>query len=160
MDGMAHLQDVQYDALLANDRTLGDPGVFSVERGGRVRLRLINGAASTNMWIDLDRLQGRLVAVDGMPVRPIEGSRFEFAVAQRLDIILDIPRDGGAWPVFAVQEGGRSRTGFILAPSGAEIAKLESLATDDYPALGADLEQRLRASNPRKRPAAAVQLAR
>jgi FtsP/CotA-like multicopper oxidase with cupredoxin domain len=73
MGGMSHLQDVEYDALLANDRTLDDPEVFSVEQGGRVRLRLINGAASTNMWIDLGRLRGRLIAVDGMPVQPIDG---------------------------------------------------------------------------------------
>lgn len=145
---ITHLQDIQYDALLANDRTLDDPEVFSVERGGRVRLRLINGAASTNMWIDLDRLKGSLVAVDGMSVQPIEGSRFEFAVAQRLDIVLDIPRDGGAWPVFAVQEGSRSRTGFVLAASGAEIEKLEIVAATEYAAVGADLEQRLRALNP------------
>lgn len=69
--GMAHLQDVDYDALLANDRTLDDPATYRVEKGGRVRLRLINGAASTNMWIDLGRLSGQLVSVDGMPVQPI-----------------------------------------------------------------------------------------
>jgi FtsP/CotA-like multicopper oxidase with cupredoxin domain len=32
--GMAHLHDVDYDAFLANDRTLDDPEVFRVERGG------------------------------------------------------------------------------------------------------------------------------
>src|SRR5690606_19638124 len=32
MAGMAHLQDVQYDALLANDRTLDDPEVVAVEQ--------------------------------------------------------------------------------------------------------------------------------
>jgi FtsP/CotA-like multicopper oxidase with cupredoxin domain len=148
MGGMAHLQDVEYDALLANDRTLNDPEIFSVERGGRVRLRLINGAASTNLWIDLDRLRGRLIAVDGMPVQPLEGPRFEFAVAQRLDILLDIPSEGGAWPIFAAQEGGRSRTGFVLATSSADIRKLEEAADAEYPPVGADLEQRLRALNP------------
>ncbi|MFC5039120.1 multicopper oxidase family protein [Tianweitania sediminis] len=146
--GMSHLQDVEYDALLANDRTLDDPEVFSVERGGRVRLRLINGAATTNMWIDLDSLRGRLVAVDGMPVQPIEGSRFECAVAQRLDIVLEIPRGGGAWPVFAVQEGGRNRTGFVLASTGAEITKLKALTAENYAAVEADLEHRLRALEP------------
>ena len=33
------LNDVDYDAFLANDRTLADPSVVQVERGGRVRLR-------------------------------------------------------------------------------------------------------------------------
>ncbi len=148
MGGMAHLQDVQYDALLANDRTLADPEIFRVDQGGRVRLRLINGAASTNMWIDLAGLQGRLIAVDGMPVQPIEGSRFEFAVAQRLDILVEIPRQSAAWPVFAVKEGGRDRTGVVLATSGAEIGALAAVADTDFPAVGGNLEQRLRAANP------------
>ena len=40
----ADLNDIDYDAYLANDRTLADP---SVVRVGRVRLRLINAATST-----------------------------------------------------------------------------------------------------------------
>lgn len=145
---MSHLQDVQYDALLANDRTLDDPEVFAVETGGRVRLRLINGAASTNMWIDLGQLSGKLIAVDGMPVEPIEGSRFEFAVAQRLDIIIELPKEASAWPIFAVQEGGRMRSGAVLAAKGATVAKFADMADTNFPAVGAELEQRLRATKP------------
>jgi FtsP/CotA-like multicopper oxidase with cupredoxin domain len=145
---MSHLQDVQYDALLANDRTLDDPEIFAVEPGGRVRLRLVNGAASTNMWLDLGKLEGRLIAVDGMPVEPVEGQRFEFAVAQRLDILLELPKEPGAWPVFAVQEGGRMRTGIVLAAKGASVGKLIDMADADFPAVGVALEQKLRAAKP------------
>lgn len=42
------LNDVKYDAFLANDRTIGDPQVIRVERGGRILLRIINGASSSN----------------------------------------------------------------------------------------------------------------
>src|SRR5437660_1798834 len=38
------------------------------EPGGRVRLRLINGASSTQFWIDLGTLAGTVVAVDGQRV--------------------------------------------------------------------------------------------
>ncbi len=141
-----HLQDVVYDAFLANDRTLDDPEVFRVERGGRVRLRLINGATATNFWLDLGQLDGRLIAVDGMPVEPVPGRRFEFAIAQRLDIVLELPQSEGAWPVFAVQEGERSRTGFILAtPSGA-VQRLAGEAPDAADPIGLALERRLRAA--------------
>ena len=34
----ADLNDVDYDAYLANERTLDDPQVIPVEKGGRVRL--------------------------------------------------------------------------------------------------------------------------
>ncbi|WP_348602913.1 multicopper oxidase family protein [Chelatococcus daeguensis] len=146
--GMVHLHDVEYDAFLANDRTLDDPEVFRVERGGRVRLRLINGATATNFWLDLGRLEGRLVAVDGMPVAPVDGQRFEFAIAQRLDILIDLPADEGAWPVFAVREGERARTGFILATPRGTIEKVASDAAEPVQPVGLALERRLRATQP------------
>ncbi|MFX5084807.1 copper oxidase, partial [Acinetobacter baumannii] len=72
--GMAmDLNDVEYDAYLANDRTLADPEVVRVERGGRARLRVINGATSTAFHLDLGRLTGQVIAADGNPVHPVEG---------------------------------------------------------------------------------------
>jgi FtsP/CotA-like multicopper oxidase with cupredoxin domain len=144
----AHLHDVEYDAFLANDRTLDDPAVFRVERGGRVRLRMINAATATNLWLDLDRLQGQVIAVDGIPVEPIAGSRFEFAIAQRLDILIDLPREQGAWPLFAVREGDTKRTGFVLATEGGVIARQAGDALHRADAVGLQLEYRLRAATP------------
>ena len=59
------INDIDYDAYLANDRTLADPEVFRVEAGGTVRLRLINGATATAFWIDTGELRGEAIAVDG-----------------------------------------------------------------------------------------------
>lgn len=146
---MAHLHDVEYDAFLANDRTLNDPEVHRVERGGRVRLRLINGATATAFWIDLDRLQGQLIAVDGMPVEPMRASKFEFAMGQRLDILVDLPAgEEGVWPIFAIREGERERTGILLATPAATITKVSNLASQQVPAIGLNLEQALRAVTP------------
>jgi FtsP/CotA-like multicopper oxidase with cupredoxin domain len=108
------LNDVDFDAFLANDRTLTDPEVVRVERGGRVRLRIINGASSSQFWIDLGALTGKVVAVDGHSVRPAAGQRFPIAMAQRLDLLIDLPRSG-AFPVLAQLEGTPRRTGIILA---------------------------------------------
>ena len=69
MTGM-DINDVEYDAFLANDRTLADPEIVRVERGGRVRLRVINGASSSQFWIDLGDLTGYVVATDGHAVQP------------------------------------------------------------------------------------------
>jgi FtsP/CotA-like multicopper oxidase with cupredoxin domain len=144
----AHLHDVEYDAFLADDRTLDDPSVFRVERGGRVRLRLINAATATHFWLDLDRLEGRLIAVDGVPVEPMIGSRFEFAIAQRLDILIDLPREQAAWPIFAVREGDTKRTGFVLATKDGTISRQASDAQQRAEAVGLGLERRLRAAVP------------
>ena len=51
MTGMTHANDVQYDAYLANDRTLDDPEVIKADKGGRVRLRIINGGTATAFFI-------------------------------------------------------------------------------------------------------------
>jgi FtsP/CotA-like multicopper oxidase with cupredoxin domain len=149
-DGMkmtADLNDVAYDAFLANDRTLDDPLVIRVERNGRVRLRLINGAASSAFWIDLGALTGTLVAVDGTSVEPVSGSLFPMTMAQRLDLLVDVPV-GGAFPVFAQVEGKPDRTGFILASAGAQIEKVSGLAASEAPPVDLSLEAKLRASNP------------
>lgn len=141
------VNDVEYDAYLANDRTLDDPQVTRVERGGRVHLRIINAGASTNFWIDLGALTGELIAVDGMPVAPVQGRRFEMAIAQRLDIRLRLPMGQGAYPILARREGARERTGVVLATPNARIARIASTG-EPAGVIGLDLERRLRAAQP------------
>ncbi len=147
MDMPMDLNDIVFDAFLANDRTLADPQVVMVEPGGRVRLRIINGAAATNFWLDLGSLQGSLIAVDGMPVAPIAGSRFELAIAQRLDLRVTLP-SSGVYPVLARREGDVARTGILLATKGATVARLDERAAAAAPAVGLDLERRLTALDP------------
>jgi FtsP/CotA-like multicopper oxidase with cupredoxin domain len=115
--------DVSYDAFLANDRTLADPEIVHVERDGRIRLRVINGASSSQFWIDLGELLGRVVATDGHLVYPVAGSRFPIAMAQRLDILIDLPR-AGAFPILAQLEGESRQTGIVLATPGAPIPQI------------------------------------
>ena len=142
------LNDYDWDAYLANDRTLDDPEVVMVERGGRVHLRVINAAAATVFWIDSGELSARLVAVDGHDVQPEAGSRFGLAMGQRLDLEIDLPAGTGAWPIFALREGRRERTGLILATPGAEISRLDTLAEAESPAFDLALEARLAALDP------------
>jgi len=142
--GMAmDLNDFDFDAYLANDRTLDDPEVIVVERGGRVRLRVINGASMTAFWIDTGAATARLVAVDGEPVVPLAGRRFSAAPAQRLDIEIDLPAEDAALPVLALREGARERTGIILAPKGAEVPRLANLSEADHPPVSGDMTQEL-----------------
>jgi FtsP/CotA-like multicopper oxidase with cupredoxin domain len=148
MPGMdMHLNDVEYDAYLANDRTLDDPEVVRVERAGRVRLRIINGSSSTNFHIDLGALEGRLVAVDGHAVQPVSGRRFPLAVAQRADIRLSLP-GSGAWPILAVREGDTAQTGIVLATKDAAIARVPDRAAEATPAVDLALESGLKAAVP------------
>lgn len=143
MAGM-DLNDYAWDAYLANDRTLADPEVVRVERGGRVRLRVINAAAATVFWIDTGGAPARLVAVDGHDIRPLDGNRFGVAMGQRLDLEIDLPGGAGSWPILALREGARERTGIVLATAGAEVAKIPDRAEQEAPAFDTDLSQELR----------------
>ncbi|WP_395021323.1 multicopper oxidase family protein [Dongia sp.] len=140
--------DIQYDAYLANDRTLDDPEIFRVEAGGTVRLRLINGATATAFWIDLGRLEGKAIAVDGNPIEPIAGRRFPLGMGQRIDIAIQLPKDQGSWPILALREGAVERTGFVLATRSAALARIIPSGTDATSAIDATFERSLRARQP------------
>lgn len=142
------INDIEYDAYLMNDRTLDDPEVVSVERGGKVRLRIVNGATATAFTIDLGPIQGELVAVDGQPVQPARGSRFPISMGQRLDVLLQVPKDAATIPVLALREDERERTGILLRPSGAPVRKLSLVGEREGPILDLALERSLRAVEP------------
>ncbi len=145
--GKPDLNDVDYDAYLANDRNFDDPLVVATERGGRVRLRLINGSSSTAYWIDLGGREGTVIAVDGDGVEPMVETRFPLAIAQRMDIRLAVPA-GAVVPVFAQREGDTVRTGILLAAPGAEIAKVGGQADKAAPPVDLSLEYRLATVQP------------
>src|SRR6202158_3187561 len=142
-----NLNYIDYDAFLANDRSLADPEVVRTEPGGRVRLRLVNGASATQFWIDLGALSGTVVAVDGHPVRPVRATRLPLAIAQRLDVLIDLPGNG-TYPLLAQVEGKRARTGIILAASGAPVSRLAAEAGENAPPVDHSLERRLEAAHP------------
>ena len=140
----AMLNDVTFDAFLANDRTLDDPEVVRAETGGRLRLRIINGSAASNMWVDLGTLEGELIAVDGNAIMPLREKLFPLAIAQRIDIVIELPRESGAWPVLFRPEGTMQRTGLIIAAGNGQIAKIAGEG-EMPPAVDLALELKMRA---------------
>ena len=142
------LNDVRYDAFLANSRTLADPEVVKVEPGGAVRLRIVNGSSMSAYHIDLGQLEGDLIAVDGIPVQPVRGRIFPITVAQRLDIELTVPKIASAFPVLAVLEGERTRTGIVLLAGKGQVTRISGMAEAASPPLALGLERSLRAAEP------------
>jgi FtsP/CotA-like multicopper oxidase with cupredoxin domain len=142
------LNDVKYDAFLANDRTLGNPEVIQVEPGGSILLRVINSSSMSAYHLDLGALSGKLIAVDGFRVHPVAGHRFPIAVSQRLDIRIAIPHVPAVHPVLAILEGERRQTGVILLAGRAPVTRVPESASMPSPALSLGLERRLRAVEP------------
>ena len=143
------LNDVKYDAFLANDRTLRDPEVIRVEPGGSVFLRVINSSSMSSYHLDLGALDATLVAVDGFMVAPVKGRVFPVSVAQRLDIRIAIPAGPGAYPVLTTLEGGRARSGIVLqAGNGGRRQGRRAGGCGERRAITLDLERQLRAAAP------------
>lgn len=131
MRGMAmkpDLNDVRYDALLANRRPLSDPEVIRVLPGRSVRVRIINAASGTNFFVRTGALDAELIAVDGEDVAPLAGRVFEIAVAQRIDLRVRIPRGNGAFPILAQGEGTDMLAGIVLATPNATVPAIGSKA--------------------------------
>lgn len=147
---MTHRPDVvevNYDAFLANFRTLEDPDIFQVKPGQRVRLRMINAANATNFFINLGQLQGTAIAVDGSRTQPLQDERFELGIAQRIDILITIPKEGGAFPILAQGEGTSLQTGVILSTKNEKVV-LPSKAEKKAEAFTNKQEEKLRALHP------------
>lgn len=145
---MADLNDVVYDAFLANNRTLSDPEVITISNEGRVLLRVINGATMSNFHVNLGDIDGVLIAVDGQEILPIKDRAFPVAAGQRLDILMVVPPGETGNPVFFQLEGERRRSGVILARQGARVDKYSDVAADIAPPVDLSLEANLRAAWP------------
>jgi FtsP/CotA-like multicopper oxidase with cupredoxin domain len=137
--------DVQYDALLANRRTLDDPEIIRVEPGESVLLRLIAASSATNFYVDFGALEGEILAVDGKAVRPLKGNFFQLGIAQRLDVRVRIPKEGGAFPILAQGEGTKLLCGVVLAASNSEAPQLSRSASLSAAAMDNTQEAKLEA---------------
>jgi len=120
--------EVDYDAFLANYKTLEAPEIVRVQPGQKVRLRIINGASSTNFFLALGGLEGEAIAVDGNRIQPLKGSQFELGVAQRIDIVVTIPEQGAFFPILAQGEGTDKQTGIVLMTQAIPMPKLSGKA--------------------------------
>lgn len=145
----ADLNDVDYDALLTNYRTLDNPDITQVKPGETIRLRIIDGGSGTNFFVNLGHLTGKLIAIDGEDIHPLQGHQFTVALGQRIDVLVTIPKQG-AYPIVAQGEGTKLQTGMILATPGAAIPKLSQTAKEAAGAIGTSQELAAHALHPLK----------
>lgn len=148
MDHDAHsmsmdLNDVKYDAYLTNYHSTDNPQITQVKAGDSVKLRFINGASASNFWINLGKLQGVVVAVDGQDTKPVVGNKFPIAMGQRIDVLVTMPKKGGVFPILGQVEGLKDQTGLILTTKSATKSTISDKATKAAPAVGYELETKL-----------------
>lgn len=105
-DGFESMHDQAHQGRLGNfARALIDPTV-NIQRGDRLRLRLINVATDRVFPLDLNGVEGKIVAFDGMPLpEPREVSDLVMAPAQRVDVIADVTSNEKIEVIFPTADG-------------------------------------------------------
>jgi len=91
MEG-ADIADIYYSAFLINGESSSENPDF--KPGERVRLRIINGAASSYFWLTFGGPPPLLVSADGLDVVPVEKNKILIGNAETYDFIVTIPDDG------------------------------------------------------------------
>jgi len=65
-----------------------------VKPGETVRLRIINGSATTYFHLEFAGGPMRIISADGHDVEPVKEKRFLIGVAETYDVIVNIPKAG------------------------------------------------------------------
>ena len=88
------VSDVYYNKFLMNGQ---EKNYFKDATPGEViRLRIINGSASTYFNLQYAGSAIRVIAADGINVTPISVNKLEIAVAETYDVLITVPETGGA----------------------------------------------------------------
>lgn len=85
------ISDVAYDRYLVNGRSEEN---LAARVGERIRLRLINGAATTYFHVEFAGGPMTIIAADGQDVEPVEVERLLIGVAETYDVLVTVPAHG------------------------------------------------------------------
>ena len=105
MEG-ADIADIYYPAFLSNGEKVAEYSDF--KPGEKVRLRFVNGSASSYYWLDFGAGNPMIVSSDGMDVKPVHKNRLLFAIAETYDVIVTIPE--GKLEIIATAQDGSGHT--------------------------------------------------
>jgi CopA family copper-resistance protein len=114
------VSDVYYDVLFSNGKA--EDHAPQLIGGDRVRVRLINGGASSYFWITYAGGKMTVVASDGIDVEPVEVDRFIMGVAETYDVIVTIPADSTAYELLATSEDRVRSTSLWLGSGIKQLA--------------------------------------
>ena len=112
------VSDVAYDAFLANGKQRLD---LEGRPGETVRLRIINAAAATNLFLNSSLGPLTIVAADGPAVEPVAVDGFMIAIAETYDVIVKVPPEG-AWEIRATAQDGTGHASIFVGSGAAHPA--------------------------------------
>ncbi len=95
----ADVSGYTYTYLVNGTTPLGNwTGLF--KRGEKIRLRIINGSASTIFDVRIPGLKMTVISSDGQDVDPVSIDEFRISVAETFDVLVE-PSDDSAYTIFA-----------------------------------------------------------
>ncbi|MEP2347212.1 MAG: multicopper oxidase domain-containing protein, partial [Algoriphagus sp.] len=107
----ADIADIYYNAFLNNGETTTEYPDFTP--GEKVRVRFINGSASSQFWLTFGGKNPMLVSADGLDVVPIDHNKTFIAIAETYDFIVTIPQQGKLEIRATVQDGSGQTSTFL-----------------------------------------------
>jgi CopA family copper-resistance protein len=137
MEG-ADIADIYYPAFLVNGQQ--QPEYPDFKAGEKVRLRIINGSASSQFWMTFGGDMPTLVSADGLNVEPIQKDKTFIAIAETYDFIVTVPQNGKIEFRAMVQDGSGTATAFIgngkvlpaeVVPKPDKIKMMQKMAKMD-----------------------------
>jgi CopA family copper-resistance protein len=88
------VSDVYYNKFLLNGQETNE--FKDAKPGEIIRLRIINGSASTYFNLQYANSYMRIIAADGINVTPVNVNKLEIAIAETYDILITVPETGTA----------------------------------------------------------------
>ena len=107
----ADVADVYYPAFLINGEEKVEYPEF--KPGEKVRLRIIDGSASTSFWMAFGGPDPLLVSADGKDVVPVKHNKTFIGVAETYDFIVTIPENGKLEYKIMAQDGSGTATAYL-----------------------------------------------
>jgi CopA family copper-resistance protein len=110
MEG-ADIADIYYPAFLINGKETIEYSEF--KSGEKVRLRIIDGGASTSFWMTFGGTAPLLVSADGLDVVPVKKNKTFIGIAETYDFIVTIPQEGKLEFKITAQDGSGTASAFL-----------------------------------------------
>ncbi|MEP7164637.1 MAG: multicopper oxidase domain-containing protein [Ferruginibacter sp.] len=111
------VSDVAYEAFLINGKKINEQTQYKA--GEKVKLRIVNGGASTYFWLTWAGGKITVVGNDGNDVEPVEVDRLLIAVAETYDVIVTVP-DNMSYE-FLVTPEDRTKSASLWLGSGMKM---------------------------------------
>lgn len=137
MEG-ADIADIYYPAFLINGQQTKEYPDF--KPGEKIRLRIIDGAASTSFWMTFGGEAPILVSADGKDVVPVKKNKTFIGIAETYDFIVTIPQHGKMEFKITAQDGSGTASAYLgngeiiaapTVPKPDKIAMMQKMAKMD-----------------------------